>query len=466
MTVSSTTAKDSYTGNNSDTVFAYTFRILDEDDIEVTVDGLVSTINTDYTVSGVGDSGGGNITFLTAPATDTVIVFRRDIDITQGVDYVANDAFPAETHELALDRLTMIAQELNEEIDRTFSIAIDASASVDPTIPDPGGNAGSFLKVTADELGFEYGTLAGAGTLNNPVTQSEGGTGTTTGELALTQGADRAIWVNENDTSAGDDLTIKAGTAATGGSDIDGGDLNLMAGSSEGTGVAAVTVAAPKAGTSGSTQNMPQNAVTVTAEALTHNPHGTSAGETGEARFEELAANGSHYTGFKAPDALAGNVVYTLPLADGTANHFLQTDGSGTLTFAEGGATQAVQADIEAETNEDTYIPPDLAVHHPGVAKAWVNFDGSGVIAINESYNVTSLTDQGVGRYDVNFTTAFSSANYALAGSARDTNTSGDAWLAMGSTSTKTTSSCGVVTSDISAAKDFAEVNVIFFGDR
>ena len=45
--------------------------------------------------------------------------------------------------------------------------------------------------------------------------------------------------------------------------------------------------------------------------------------------------------------------------------------------------------------------------------KAWVNFNGTGTIAIRESGNVSSLTDISTGRYDINFTTAMSDANYS-----------------------------------------------------
>jgi len=64
------------------------------------------------------------------------------------------------------------------------------------------------------------------------------------------------------------------------------------------------------------------------------NPTGTSAGNTGEIRWYELAANGSNYTAFKATDAMAANVTYTLPATDGTVGQFLKTDGSGNLSWA------------------------------------------------------------------------------------------------------------------------------------
>jgi hypothetical protein len=54
------------------------------------------------------------------------------------------------------------------------------------------------------------------------------------------------------------------------------------------------------------------------------------------------------------------------------------------------------------------------AIDSPGVAKAWVNFNGTGTVTINASHNVTSITDNGAGDYTINFTTAFSSAYYGF----------------------------------------------------
>jgi hypothetical protein len=50
-----------------------------------------------------------------------------------------------------------------------------------------------------------------------------------------------------------------------------------------------------------------------------------------------------------------------------------------------------------------------------GSAKAWVNFNGTGTVAIRASYNVSSITDNGTGDYTVNFTNAMPDANYAFA---------------------------------------------------
>lgn len=50
-----------------------------------------------------------------------------------------------------------------------------------------------------------------------------------------------------------------------------------------------------------------------------------------------------------------------------------------------------------------------------GSAKAWVNFNGTGTVAIRAAFNVGSITDNGVGDYTVNFTTPMADANYAPA---------------------------------------------------
>lgn len=62
-------------------------------------------------------------------------------------------------------------------------------------------------------------------------------------------------------------------------------------------------------------------------------------------------------------------------------------------------------------------------------ALAWVNFNGTGTVAIRSSYNVSSITDNGAGDYTINFTTAMTDANYAICGfaSSMDTNT-GHQW--------------------------------------
>ena len=65
-------------------------------------------------------------------------------------------------------------------------------------------------------------------------------------------------------------------------------------------------------------------------------------------------------------------------------------------------------------------VPSDTIVS--GTAKAWVNFNGTGTVAIRRAFNVSSITDNGTGTYTVNFTTAMQDANYATCATGNDGN--------------------------------------------
>ncbi len=170
MTVSSTTSRNEYNGNAATTVFAYTFRILDQDHIAVYVDDVLQTLTTDYTVSGVGDSGGGNITFVVAPPSGTAnVIFLRSIPLTQETDYVENDPFPAEAHEDALDKLTMIVQQMQEEIGRSLTFVPTVTIN-NISVPSP--NAGKALLWNATEDALENSTDNFDDIVTNATTQA------------------------------------------------------------------------------------------------------------------------------------------------------------------------------------------------------------------------------------------------------------------------------------------------------
>ena len=131
MTVSSTTNKVSLSGNGTQDTFAYTFKIFEDGDLDVYIrddEGTetLKTITTHYTVTGAGNEAGGNVVFTggNIPASTEDVIIQRKLDLTQGTDYVENDPFPAESHEEALDRLTMIAQQMQEEIDRSIKASV------------------------------------------------------------------------------------------------------------------------------------------------------------------------------------------------------------------------------------------------------------------------------------------------------------------------------------------------------
>ncbi len=72
----------------------------------------------------------------------------------------------------------------------------------------------------------------------------------------------------------------------------------------------------------------------------------------------------------------------------------------------------ATQSTMEAGSSTTTFVPPGLQQFHPSAAKFWVKHDDGTTIAA--SYNVSSITDNGTGDHTVNFSNAFSSADYCV----------------------------------------------------
>jgi len=143
MTVDIKIIKNSADGNGTQHLFPYGFKIFADGDLDVIIRSATGTetvkaLDTDYIVTNAGNDTGGNVLFKyntgntgdahysatdKRPQSGETVILRRGLDITQATDYVANDPFPAESHEDALDRLTLISQELQESIDRSIKIS-------------------------------------------------------------------------------------------------------------------------------------------------------------------------------------------------------------------------------------------------------------------------------------------------------------------------------------------------------
>jgi|TARA_B100000085_G_scaffold69478_2_gene62177 hypothetical protein len=144
MSVSSTKTKKSHSANGTAHSFAYDFKIFADADLQVIVRSAtgvetVKTLNTHYIVTNAGSESGGNVLFKfntgtssdahfsstdQRPQNGETVVLARNLTLTQGTDYIANDPFPAESHEDALDRLTFIAQQQQEELDRAIKSSV------------------------------------------------------------------------------------------------------------------------------------------------------------------------------------------------------------------------------------------------------------------------------------------------------------------------------------------------------
>ena len=138
---------------------------------------------------------------------------------------------------------------------------------------------------------------------------------------------------------------------------------------------------------------------------------------------------------------MAGLLKANLQLGDSataTQNFTLSVPAvpDGTLKLARGNAGATTQDILTVGASGLVGFPVSKAIETPvkdalnatGSApvyacRAWVNFNGTGTVAIRASGNVSSITDNGTGDYTVNFTTAMPDANYAAALSTEETGT-------------------------------------------
>ncbi len=187
MSLASEKRKIQFVASGTQTVFPYDFLILSESDIKVissdptTGVETLELLTTDYTLTGIGNSNGGNVIFVVAPTALDRITIKREVPYTQLVDYTPSGNFPAETHEGALDRLTFQTQQLQERVDRAM-IAAEATTGSNFVIPDPtlASSLGKFIKVNAAGTGYELAVVV-AGDIADVMTDK--------GDLATHTGA-------------------------------------------------------------------------------------------------------------------------------------------------------------------------------------------------------------------------------------------------------------------------------------
>ena len=161
---------------------------------------------------------------------------------------------------------------------------------------------------------------------------------------------------------------------------ISGGNAeNLTIGSSVASPSITATVLTVTSGGSGITAPN----ISVYAQAgVKLSPHGSSAGNTAEVQFLELAANGTNKVSLKAPDALAADVILTLPNTDGASGEALKTDGSGVLSWgaAGGGTEKYVTFDNTAVTTyagvSTTFVTSGVATRDIYIKKIDSNNEG------------------------------------------------------------------------------------------
>ena len=251
MTITTTISRMEYTGNGSTTVFAYSFKIIADSDLKVylvtaaTGAKVLKTLTTHYSVSNAGVNSGGNVTMVTAPSAAEELVIERQVPQTQSVDYIENDAFSANTHEGALDKLAMGIQDNFRDLGRSLSLDKETASSVSAVLPVPAANSFVGWNSSADaliNLGAQSSLVGMTAFIGTLVDDADATTARTTLE-ALSEDLDRDRHATSSGTdtivvtlspartayAAGDIVTFKAGGTNTGATTINVNALGAKA---------------------------------------------------------------------------------------------------------------------------------------------------------------------------------------------------------------------------------------------
>lgn len=160
MAVTTTSARQQYSGNSSTTEFAIPFQFNTGADLKVietvvaTGVETVKTLTTHYTVAGgLGET--GTLTMLVAPATGVKLTIINDPLLFQTLQLTEEDPLPTDSLEFAMDKLTFMAQRVKDLVSRSMSLSDGTLSTFDPNLPNL--VAGKAIIVNADGDGFEMG---------------------------------------------------------------------------------------------------------------------------------------------------------------------------------------------------------------------------------------------------------------------------------------------------------------------
>jgi hypothetical protein len=141
MTISSNLNKKIYIGNGLTKIFDYDFDVLDENDLEIYLansnTGIVTQLTTNYSVSpteGSFPSSSGTVTYPligVAISNTYIFIILRSMDIAQPTVYPNNTSLKPKVVEKSFDRITMISQQIQEQINRCVKTSIAGSSDID-----------------------------------------------------------------------------------------------------------------------------------------------------------------------------------------------------------------------------------------------------------------------------------------------------------------------------------------------
>ena len=140
MLVQNSVYRNTYLTDGVNKDFYFSFPILEASQVLVQTSAVtdtetVTTVDPgQYTVIGVGQTTGGHISFTTAPPSGSRLALTLNIPITQLYQYAELDSFPAKSHEDALAKLTLICQQLKEQISRAVKMSVNSQETPEDVV--------------------------------------------------------------------------------------------------------------------------------------------------------------------------------------------------------------------------------------------------------------------------------------------------------------------------------------------
>jgi hypothetical protein len=413
MSLTTTTNKQQYTANGSTTAFSFPYKFNANSHLVVVLTNLTTGVSTtqvivtDYTVAGAGNPAGGTVTFVTAPADALRVTITREVPYTQEVDYQPDDDFPAEVHEAALDKLTMIGQQLNTEFDYALK---QPTTDANPMgiLPAASVRANKYLVFDANGNPQATASTSAASDVVNgsvtPIKLSTGGpswdasgTVTATSFVAGNVGIGTSSPVSNLEIKDGTrSLRIDANLSPTGNTYISasGSTDGLLIGTSDAKSVSCYTNNTLRLSVESTgrinTQSNPITNCPTTAKAWV-NFDGTTPVTTSGGTYNRSQTTVTVTTNSAHGMSTGSNVLITAATDSGLVTLF---PNFVTITFIS-----TTQFSFTTASNGTPF----------------------GVIAvtpqsIRSAYNVSSITKNGTGDYTINFATPMANANYLVSG--------------------------------------------------
>ncbi len=144
ITIGDVSPRIQYTADAAQVAFTYPFPIFADADIEVYEDATLKTLTTHYTVTGAGNSAGGAVTFVTAPASGVIVTLRRNIAVSRTTDFQESGEFRAKVINDELDKMTAQIQQVEDQTERSLRLAVtDVSGTLE--LPDKATRASKYL---------------------------------------------------------------------------------------------------------------------------------------------------------------------------------------------------------------------------------------------------------------------------------------------------------------------------------